>query len=123
MPFVPRNYNPRFLENAKSSSDPITPEAKYEIRIVRADVAEGESYWRVIGVHHLLPEENFSNHNIFLEALDEQGNRIKTPIPFAGWTWEGRRANERADPTPLDKGDNEAAGNISIGSNQTVSVW
>jgi hypothetical protein len=123
MPFIPRTYSVRFHENARTGNEPVTAEAKYGVRIVNTDVAEGETYWRIIGVHHLLPEENASNHNVYIEALDEQGNRLKNPIAWAGWTWEGRRPNERADPTPLDKPDAEAAGNISVGSNQTVSVW
>ena len=109
MAFIPRNYNDRFIENLKSSPEPITPEAKFGVRIVRANVAEGEVYWRVIGIHHLLPEENYSNRNVYIEALDEQGKRIRNPIAWAGWTWDGRQGHERADPTPLDKPDNEAA--------------
>jgi hypothetical protein len=123
MPLIHQRYNERFIENAKSSPEPITPEAKYGIRVVKADAAEGETYWRLVGVHHLLPDENVSKHNIYIEALDEQGKRIRNPIAWAGWTWEGRRPNERADPVPLDKPDNETAGDIAIHFGQKASVW
>jgi hypothetical protein len=123
MPLVHQRYNERFVQNAKTSSEPLTPEAKFGVRVVKADVAEGETYWRLIGVHHLLPEENVSKHNIYIEALDEQGNRLRNPIAWAGWTWEGRRPNERADPVPLDKPANETAGDIAIHFGQKASVW
>jgi hypothetical protein len=123
MPLVHQRYNARFVENAKTSNEPITPEAKYGVRIVKADVAEGETYWRLVGIHHLSPEENVSKHNIYIEALDEQGNRIKNPIAWAGWTWEGRRPNERADPVALDKPDSETAGDIAIHFGQKASIW
>ncbi len=123
MPFAHRNYNLRFVENAKNSSNPLTPEAKYGVNIIKADVGEGETYWRLIGVHHLLPEENASKHNIYVDALDEQGNRVRNPIAWAGWTWEGRRPNERADPVALDKPDNETAGDIAIHFGQKASIW
>lgn len=123
MPLVHQRYNERFVQNAKTASEPLTPEAKYAVKVVKADVAEGETYWRLIGVHHLLPDENVSKHNIYIEALDEQGNRIKNPIAWAGWTWEGRRPNERADPVALDKPANETAGDIAIHFGQKASIW
>jgi hypothetical protein len=99
------------------------PEPKYGVHLVKANAPQGENYWRVIGVHHLEPLENYSNRNIYIVALDEQGQRIKIPVIWAGWTWEGRRNDERADPVPLDKPNEEPAGNISVGSGQIVSVW
>lgn len=123
MPLVHQRYNERFVQNAKTASEPLTPEAKYAVNVTKADVAEGETYWRLIGVHHLLPDENVSKHNIYIEALDEQGNRIKNPIAWAGWTWEGRRPNERADPVALDKPANETAGDIAIHFGQKASIW
>ncbi len=123
MAFNHKQYNANFVRNASSANKPINADPKYGVRIVEADAAPGEAYWKVIGVHHLLPEENFSKHNIYIEALDEQGNRVRNPFPWVGWTWEGRRPNERADPIPLDKPDSEAAGNISIHFGQKATVW
>lgn len=118
MPFNHQAHNARFL----AKPDPHGAKA-YGVTITPAAVAKGETYWRVIGVHHLLPEENMSNRNVFMDVLDEKGNRLKNPIIWAGWTWEGIQGHERADPTPLDKPDNETAGNISVGGNQRVAVW
>lgn len=119
MTFKHKDYNARFLANpGQNDAWP-----KYGVEVIPAVVQPGQVYWRVIGIHHLLPEENMSNRNVFMDVLDEQGKRIKNPIIWAGWTWEGIQDHERADPTPLDKPDNETAGNISVGGNQKVAVW
>jgi len=124
MAFDHQQYNRQYLLNIRDGNAPINDAlAKYGVRIVETNVADGETYWRVIGIHHLEPRENFSKHNVYLEALDETGQRIRNPIAWAGWTWEGRRSNERADPVPLDKPDSEAAGNIAVHFGQVVSVW
>jgi hypothetical protein len=99
------------------------PASRYGLKVVQADVSPGESYWQVIGIHHLTPDQNRGNRNVFIEALDEQGKRITNPPIWAGWTWEGIQPHERADPVPLDKPGSEPAGTISVGSNQKVSVW
>ena len=125
MAFNFQQYNTQYLLNINNNGAPINDAAdKYGVKIVAAaDVADGETYWRVIGVHHLLPRENFSEHNVFLEVLDEQGVRIKKPQIWAGWTWEGRQPNQPANPVPLDKPDNEPIGNIPMFFGQIVSVW
>ncbi|MBN1217591.1 MAG: hypothetical protein JXM69_01580 [Anaerolineae bacterium] len=124
MAFNHQQYNTQYLLNSKDGGQPINDSAeKYGARIVEADVAEGETYWRVIGVHHLLPRENFGNHHVYLDALDEDGNRLKRPPIWVGWTWEGRRPNEPANPVILDKPDYEAGGNLTMHFGQKVSVW
>lgn len=124
MAFLHQIYNAGFVSrNSTIMQRTQIAQTLYKLRIVEANVAEGEMYWKVIGVHHLLPDENRSNHNVFLEALDENGQRIKSPIAWAGWTWQGRRDNERADPVPLDKPIGEAAGNIALHDGQIASVW
>lgn len=124
MAFLHQTYNAGFVSrNSTIMQRTQIAQTVYKLRIVEANVAEGETYWKVIGVHHLLPDENRSNHNVFLEALDENGQRVKNPIAWAGWTWQGRRDNERADPVPLDKPIGEAAGNIALHDGQIASVW
>ena len=124
MAFIHQQYNSTYVVNVGNNGEPINDAAQnYGVRIVEAEVAEGETYWKAIGVHHLLPRENFSNHSVYLEALDEQGQRVKNPVVWAGWTWQGRRPDERADPLPLDKPDAEAAGNIAMHFGQVVTVW
>lgn len=124
MGFNPQQYNTEYLLRSRGNIEAASDTAAtYGVKIVEADVAEGEVYWRVIGVHHLLPRENFGNHHVYIEALDEEGRRIQPPVAWAGWTWRGRRPDERVDPVPLDKPTTEAAGNITMHFGQVVSVW
>lgn len=94
---------------------------EYDMKVIRAEYKPGEFAWRLIGAHHLTPLENMSNRNAYIIAVDKNGKRVKPA--WAGWTWEGIQKHERANPVPLDKPDNEMSGNISIGSNQKVSLW
>jgi len=123
MAFNHQAYNAIYLESAHAGDPPPNDAEKYEVEIEAAAVDVGEKYWKVIGVHHLKPNENWGNHHVYLEALDEDGNRVLNPIVWVGWTWDGRRPNESAPPVPVDKPDTEPGGNIAIGKNQIVSVW
>jgi hypothetical protein len=123
MSFNHQQYNNGFL-----TGDPAVlartqnAQDNYNVRLVEAEVAEGETYWKVIGIHHLLPEENRGNHHVYLEALDENGQRIR-PMAWADFTWEGRRPDEQAGPVQMDKPDSEPAGNIALHDGQKVTVW
>ena len=124
MAFNLHQYNNEYVLNARENNDPINDAAEqYGVRIVEADVAEGETYWKVIGIHHLLPRENFGNHHVYLEALDQEGRRFSAPFVWAGWTWQNRNPQERADPVILDKPTSEPAGNITMHFGQNVSAW
>lgn len=119
-----KQYNNRFLDHFKQTGAPFDDAGpRYGVRVQAAAVAVGETYWRVVGVHHLTPEENQGNHAVFIEALDESGQRVAGPPVWVGWTWEGRQAHEEARPQPLDKGANEPAGNIPVNKGQALSIW
>ena len=119
-----RRLNDQFLNKTQEALEytRISRET-YGVRIVEADVAPGQTYWEVLGVYHLLPQENSGNHHVYFEVLNESGARIQNPIAWAGFTWEGRRPEEPAPPIALDKPSNEAAGNLAMFSGQKVSVW
>ena len=48
----------------------------YGVIIRHAEVPPGQTYWRVVRVHHLTPEENQGRHHILVEVLDEKGQRV-----------------------------------------------
>lgn len=112
-----------YIESFLQAGKRLMPDPKYKVKLKEAEVETGEKYWRVIGVHHLAPDENQGGHNIYLEALDEAGQRIRNPFPEVQWTWEGRRPEERISPVVLDKSDSEPGGNIAVHGGQVVSVW
>lgn len=93
---------------------------EYGVRIV--PLPPGQAGWRVAGVYHLSGQENAGNHHLYLEVRLGDGQRPLMPA-LVGWTWQGRRQEEPANPVCLDKSPNEAAGNIALGAGQVVSAW
>jgi hypothetical protein len=121
--FDHQDYNQQYLQNIAAGNPPINDAAEqYGVGIRQAIIPEGQEYWRIIGVHHLLPDENMGNHNLFVDALNENGIRVPPPL-YAGWTWEGRRDDEIARPGLLDKPLNEPATNFAMSFGQIISVW
>ena len=58
-----------------------------------------------------------------MDAVDENGQRVRDAALRIGWTWEGRTPDQTADPKPLDKPDNEPAGNVDIYGGMHLVVW
>lgn len=114
------NYK-NVVANVISSQVLMLPDAKYGVGLSLAEVAPGVTYWKCVGVHHLLPEENHGKHNVYLVTVDENGQRV--PCTRIGWTWNGRRPEETANPVILDKPDSEPHGNIALTFQQIVSCW
>jgi hypothetical protein len=100
-------YNRKFLANPSNDAQ------DYGVLIS----GEG-THWKAIGVHHLSPEENQTGHNVYLEALDEDGQRVSDVEVV--WTWEG---NAETYKVSLDKPANEPAGNIVMHWDQRVALW
>ena len=42
--------------------------------------AEGETFWKLIGLYHCLLRENQGMPNAFIEVLDEAGQHLSHPI-------------------------------------------
>lgn len=77
--------------------------------------------WRILGIHHLLPDENRGNHNIYVEMLCKQGDREH--FRTIHWTWIGRQLNEPArDVHAGDKPLNELV-DLPLNLGMIVSVW
>ena len=116
------DYTPRFLAALLAGQVINDAAEKYGVQIKEAQAPDGELYWRVIGVHHLLPAENGGDHTILVEALDEQGNRIRQGKAFAASTFEGS-----ADPPEvkaLDKGDADPMGcDFPMFKHATYLAW
>lgn len=108
-------YRQQFL----NSPTVINDAEGYGVRIEPANVPAGAGYWKIIGIHHLLPAENDGKHNLLMEALNENGVRAKEKVI---WTWEGRRPDEAASPIVLDQPEPNPAGTLAIWANQTISA-
>ena len=110
--FDHRQWTKTFLEN------PGYNDAKdYDVLVVR-NATQGP--FKIIGVHHLTPEENSGKQNIFVDIIDEKGRRMEEEK--AEWTWKDRRRNQNAPPLGMDKPANECP-DIPIWGGMVISVW
>lgn len=97
---------------------PVNDAESYGVRIAPADVGLGETYWRVMRVHHLTPAENRGNHHLYLDVLDEYGQpAVGTRLRIA---WEG--GEEELEIEPTAPGEPGAAFPLGQGQVCTVEV-
>lgn len=103
------------MESQSMSNEPINDAGAYGVRVVVADVAPGVAYWRAVRVHHLTPAENGGRHHLFLDALDEAGDRIFGAQ--ARVTWPGD-----AQTITVEKPVGEPGANFPLWKWQIVAV-
>lgn len=86
------------------------PDPKYNIGILPAgELEDGMVYAKIIGIHKLTGTENQGNHNIFIEPLDEEGNRLDRWVLF-----HQIRPTGSMHFVTMDKPPSEPAGNVPI---------
>lgn len=116
-------YMEKFLQIHKING-PVSQDVSDEhgIKIIQAEVAEGASYWKVIGIHALTPDENSGQHNVFIDALDESGQAIRNHSKIR----VGTRAHTHLpddNPRSLDKPLTETGTDVPIEKNDRRDVW
>lgn len=87
----------------------------------QVEINESNSTWRVLGIHHLTPEENRGNHNVYIELLCKQNER--EGFKAIHWTWEGRRNDQNAPDVFAGQKPLTELVNIPINLGMIVSVW
>jgi len=115
MAFDHQVWNSRFLADRDYNDAAVD----YGVSIFRHNPVSGERYWRIIGIHHLFPDENRGGKNLFFDVLDINGNRV-APIVWINWSWEGMRPDEQPPFAQGDKPNTEPAGNIALGSVEQI---
>jgi len=92
--------------------------------------APGVSYsavgmaYQVALIAHLPGNLNGGGHAAYVDVLGDDGQPLSNPPLKIGWTWEGRRDEEHADPVALDKGPLDAsAGNVVIYKGMVMALW
>lgn len=85
---------------------------KYGFGIHRMDGA----IWRVAEARHLTPEENKGRHNVFVDAIDDQGQRVTGAMLWWGDT--GGVVGKMS----MDKPAGEPMCNVPVWSGQMVYV-
>lgn len=100
---------------SRANQQVVNDATAYGVAVELADVVPGTLYWQVVRVHHLTPEENHGNHHIYLDALDEAGERIMGAQ--ARVTWEGGE-----QVITVDKPANEPGANFPMWKWQICQV-
>ncbi len=114
------DYNRQSMQRPRGAA--VNNAEAYDVRVETIQAQSNQSYWKVIGVYHLTPDENRDRHNAFVEVLDAAGHRVKDDNLRVGWIWEGK-SDGPADPKRLDKPDSEPAADVPIEKNMTVTLW
>ncbi len=85
--------------------------------------AVGMTY-QVALIAHLPGNLNGGGHAAYVDVLGDDGQPLSNPPLKIGWTWEGRRDEEHADPVALDKGPlDPSAGNVVIYKGMVMALW
>lgn len=100
--------------NRRYLAQPSNDAANYGASIV---AVTGGAAWRCIGIYHLKPMENNGRHNVFVEVLDEAGNRTRQPQ--IAWTWW---IDAPVQLRKLDKPNNEPAADIPVDLGATITL-
>lgn len=100
--------------NRRYMAQPANDATRYGVSMVKAPAGLA---WRCIGIYHLSPSENRGRHNVFVDVLDEKGNRTRDPV--INWTWY---MDAPTQTVRLEKPDNEPATNIPVEKSSTVTL-
>jgi hypothetical protein len=71
------------------------------VTLEEAPVSPGQQYWRLIEAHFADEAESAGKHHIYVEVLDENGNRI-VGQPVTVWWGDGNVTSATENKTPPD---------------------
>lgn len=105
-----------FIAKCLSSDYPINDALAYNVRIMPIATSLGQQYYRVLGIHHLTPEENRGNRHLFCDVLDERGERIYNQRLQV-------QNNNIVTQIVIDKPLNEPGSNAPMVFGDTLNIW
>lgn len=105
-----------FIKRCLQSDVTINDALAYGVKIIPADPEPGQEYYKIIGIHHLLPHENVGNHHLYGDVLDAAGNRVYGAAILA------QNANGNIARLIVDKPGNEPGTNAPIYWNDKYAV-
>jgi hypothetical protein len=100
---------------ALASDEPLNLAADYGVSIIRA---RSINSYRCLLAYHLTPDENAGGNSVYVEALDEQGER--TTEPLVNWTCTLGGPIESND---LTSSSTEPATKINMRRFDTITCW
>lgn len=90
---------------------------KYGVTPAPVPVVAGQSFYQLIGIHHLTGAENHGQHNVFVDVLNEAGK------PMRGLRLMIQTNGANRGFMMLDKGLNEPGSNTQMHWNDTLSLF
>jgi len=82
---------------------------------VQATAAGGNSYWRCVLLHDMGDAEEQDTHNVFVDLLDEMGERLKpTTLIRIRYGWENMAADVGELFAPCEKEFPQPLANVAI---------
>lgn len=128
-----RDYNTQAIAHFEEHGEALNQAAEYwkdygdenlpkPIIMPISGLSPGTEYIAVIGLFHLSGAENRGNHHLYIDLVDQDGNRIYEPVHFFIWGWEDmtQEQAELTSPVRVDKPLNEPGANIGIQWGQVV---
>ena len=103
------------IMSLRGLSEQVNDATSYGVSIAEAKPESGKLYWKVVRVHHLTSDENNFRQHIFLDMLDEAGNRLQGGKVRV--SWPGGQQD-----VILDKPPGEPAGNFPMWKYQVCDV-
>lgn len=100
----------------------------YGVRMEPCPVEPGQAFWKVEQVRHLPPQENRGRHLLFVDCVDEAGDRVVGAEVRVAWGEEGRllALAEGAGPlgmeVPLAKGLEYAVEMVGLPSERVAGL-
>lgn len=131
-----RDYNRQAVEYFETHGQALNQAQEYWAEVGAAELpkpeilpvdglSEGDQYIAIVGLFHMSGAENGNNHHLFIDLIDQDGNRIydHTPPLLLYYGWEGMSTEEANSirPVRIDKPPNEPGANISIIWPQIIS--
>lgn len=112
---LPAVYNQKFIDAINSTQQPYLDTQNYGITIT--PVADpSQPHWRIVGIHHLTGPENHGQHHLFVEVLNDQGERIQNSQVTV------RRNDQPPALLTLDKPAHEPGTNTHMHFNDNLSI-
>jgi len=107
---------PAFVRRCLSSPQPFNDALEpYKVTVTHVTPVTGQ-FWRCLGVYHLSGAENRSNHHLYVDVLDKNGNRINGAKVVA------RNVNGEIKTAIIDKPKDEAGTNIPVWANDRLTL-
>lgn len=89
--------------------------AAYGVQVTPAAPAAGASYWKIVRVRHLAPQENGGRQNLYVNINDEAGARVYGAQARIGWA-------SGSQVVTVDKPTNEPGTNLPMWPGQVCDV-